>query len=418
MNEILKSPEIRRKLLFTFLIIVLFRFLAHVPTPGVDTNAIKAYISSNSLLGFYDLFSGGGFQNFSIVTLGLSPYITASIIIQLFTTMIPAFEELSKEGESGRDKLDQYTRILTIPISFVQAYGVYFLLNQQGVIGRLETFNLLVLIFTLIGGGMFLVWVGDLVTEYGVGNGISLLIFVGIISSLPTNLIQFYYSSSTYSFLNILLFVAVTLAVIVTVVLINEGTRNIPLEYGKRGVRSEKVTNYLPLKVNQAGVIPIIFAVSVVLIPSFLSGPLLAASNITLVNIGGFLARNFVGTAPLYNAFYFVLVVGFTFFYTFIQFDPEKISNDIKQRGGFIPGTRPGKSTKDYLGKIILRLTFFGAIFLGLIAIMPYFVQLLTGQTNLAIGGTGLLIAVSVVLETIRQLEAQTVSKNYDSFLD
>lgn len=201
MKELFKSPEIRRKLLFTALVLILFRFLAHVPVPGVDTNAIKAYISSSSLLGFYDLFSGGGFQNFSIVTLGLSPYITASIVIQLFTTMVPSFEELSKEGQSGRDKLDQYTRMLTIPVSLIQAYGVYFLLHQQKVIGTLESFNLLVLIFTLIGGGMFLVWIGDLVTEYGVGNGISLLIFVGIISRLPASAAQFYYSSSSYSFL-------------------------------------------------------------------------------------------------------------------------------------------------------------------------------------------------------------------------
>lgn len=417
MLRVLKNQELRNKILFSLFIIVIFRFLAHIPAPGVDLTAVRTFLSSNALFGLFDLFSGGGFQNFSIVTLGLGPYINASIVIQLFTKMIPALEELSKEGESGREKINSYTKLLTVPFSLIQAYGVYFLLSRQTVIGSLDALDLSVLLLTLVGGSMLLVWIGDLVTEYGLGQGISLLIFVGIISSLPTGALNLFTTASSIGLTTLLLIGIATITVIVSVVLVNEGTRNIPLEYGRRGVRSEKVSNYLPIKINQAGVIPIIFAVSLVLVPSILSGPLLAASNPTLQSIGSFLAANFAQTAVLYNVLYFLLVFGFTFFYTFMQFDPEKIADDIKKRGGFIPGIRPGKATAKYLRGIVIKLTLAGATFLGLIAILPYFVTNLTGFANLAIGGTGLLIVVSVVLETVRQAEAMMVTRNYDSFL-
>lgn len=418
MLKLLKNKELRKKILFSIFIIVVFRTLAHIPVPGVDLAAIKEYIQQSVLLGLFDLFSGGGFQNFSIVTLGLGPYINASIIIQLFTKMIPSLEELSKEGEAGREKINMYTKLLTVPLGLVQAYGVYFLLSKQGVITQIQIIQLIIMLFTLVGGSMLMVWLGDLVTEYGVGQGISLLIFVGIVSRFPSTILQMVTLVGNYSLTTLLVFMLLALLVIVSIVLVNEGTRNIPIEYGRRGVRSQRVSNFLPIKINQAGVIPIIFAVSIVMIPTLISGPMLATDSSFLQILGGFLASAFAQSAPLYNILYFALVFGFAFFYTFMQFDPEKIADDIKKRGGFIPGIRPGKSTATYLKGITIRLTLIGACYLGLIAILPYLIQNFTGQTQLAIGGTGILIVVSVVLDTIRQVESMMVTRNYQSFLE
>lgn len=265
---------------------------------------------------------------------------------------------------------------------------------------------------------MFLVWIGELVTEYGVGNGISLLIFVGIISQLPLNIVQFVSTLTPETVFNSLLFVGLTLIIIGAVVMVNEGTRNIPIEYGRTGFRSNKVTNYLPLKINQAGVIPIIFAVSVVLVPSMLAGPLSASSVGVFQDIGRFLTINFTEASPAYNIFYFLLVFGFTYFYTSIQFNPEKIADDIKKRGGFIPGIRPGAATTRYLKSVLYKITFAGATFLGFVAVLPFLVQSTIGFTAFAIGGTGLLIVVSVVLELIRKIESMMVTRSYQSFLE
>jgi len=417
MIKILKNEELRKKLLFSVLIIFLFRILAHIPVPGVDLQAVRSFLNSSAIFGLFDLFSGGGFQNFSIVTLGLGPYINASIIIQLFTKIIPALEELSKEGEAGREKINMYTKFLAVPLALIQAYGVYFLLSKQTVIGQLNPMQLTVLMLSLVSGSMILVWLGDLVTEYGVGQGISLLIFVGIVGRLPSGVLNMVSLVDKYSILVVLLVLIISVLLIAAIVLVNEGTRNVPIEYGRRGVRSQKVTNFLPIKINQAGVIPIIFAVSLVLVPSLISGPLLAMSSTFMQRIGGFLSKNFVSTTITYNLFYFFLVFGFTYFYTFMQFDPDKIADDIKKRGGFIPGIRPGRATSAYLRAITIRLTLVGAMFLGLIAIMPYIVQTATGLASLSIGGTGLLIVVSVVLDTIRQVESMMVTRNYQSFL-
>ena len=417
MLKILKNEELRKKLLFSLFAVIIFRILVHVPVPGVDLQAVRSFLGSNAIFGLFDLFSGGGFQNFSIVTLGLGPYINSSIILQLFTKMIPALEELSKEGEAGREKINMYTKLLTVPLALIQAYGVYFLLSKQTVIGSLGMSQLVVLLLSLVSGSMILVWLGDLVTEYGVGQGISLLIFVGIISRLPSGALSMVSMLDKYNIIVLLLLLAVTVLIILGIVLINEGTRNIPIEYGRRGVRSQKVANFLPIKINQAGVIPIIFAVSIVLVPSLLSGPLLATSSSFLQGLGTFLGRNFTSTAALYNVLYFFLVFGFTFFYTFMQFDPVKIADDVKKRGGFIPGIRPGSATAKYLRNITIRLTLVGALFLGIIAILPYIIQSFTGMTQLAIGGTGILIVVSVVLETVRQIESMMVTRNYQSFL-
>ncbi|KKS17464.1 MAG: Protein translocase subunit SecY [candidate division WWE3 bacterium GW2011_GWB1_41_6] len=417
-NILFRFPELRRRIVFSVMIIFIFRLLAHIPVPGVDTSALKSYLEGNSILGLFDLFSGGGLQNFSIVTLGLNPYINASIVLQLFTMMIPSLEELSKEGESGREKINMYTRFLTVPFALLQSYGMYFLLNRQEVINSLNVVQLIILILTLTAGSMLLMWIGELVTEYGIGNGISMLIFVGIISRLPISIVQFVSTIETQSFINVLIFAALTLLIIAGVVLVNEGTRNIPIEYGRAGVRSQKVRSYLPIKINQAGVIPIIFAVSVVLLPSMIAGPLQATTNPTLQEAGRFLAANFTESGILYNVLYFLLVFGFTYFYTSVQFNPQKISDDVKKRGGFISGIRPGSATTRYLKDVINRITLAGAMFLGLVAIMPFLLQVLGGLSNFAIGGTGLLIVVSVVLETIRQVQSYKVTRNYQSFLD
>lgn len=418
MKNIFKFPEIRKKLTFTLIFIIIFRLLAHIPTPGVDVSAIRAFLSGNVFLGLFDLFNGGGFQNFSIVTLGLGPYINVSIIVQLLTVMIPALEEMQKEGESGREKINMYTRLFTVPMALIQSFGIYFLLSKQGVIGSLGNFDLLILMLSLTAGAMLLVWIGELVTEYGIGNGISLLIFVGIISRLPVSLVSFLGTIDSYNFMNALLFLAVAIIVVVGVVLVNEGTRNIVIEYGRRGTRSQKITNYLPIKINQAGVIPIIFAVSVVMLPSVLASPLQQLDNSFFRNLGYFLSQNFSSSSLGYNILYFILVFGFTYFYTSVQFNPEKIADDIKKRGGFVPGIRPGSNTTKYIKNIVDRITLAGALFLGLIAILPYMIQFfMSGVNNLTVGGTGLLIVVSVVLETIRQVESLTVTRSYDSYL-
>jgi preprotein translocase subunit SecY len=417
MLKFIQHPELRKKILFTLLIIAVFRLLAHVPTPGVNTEAIKAFLQNNVFFGLFDLFSGGGFQNFSVVTLGMAPYINVSIVMQLLTVMIPSLEELQKEGEYGREKINNYTRLLTVPMAMLEAYGIYFLLSKQGVLGQLGTFDLVILVLTLTCGAVLMVWLGELVTEYGIGNGISMMIFISIISRVPSALAGYVNTLTAENFLNTIVFAALALVVIAAVVLVNEGTRNVAIEYGRRGVRSEKVSNFLPIKINQVSVVPILFAVSIVMIPSMAAPALQTSANVTLRNVSHFLATNFTANTWLYNLTYFLLVVAFTYFYTSVQFNPEKIADDVKKRGGFIPGIRPGKNTSQYLKFIVDRITLAGALFLGLIAILPFLVQNYIGTTSLSIGGTGLLIVVSVVLETIRQVESMTVTKSYESFL-
>ncbi len=417
MLKIFKNVEIRNKILFTLFVVVLFRILAHIPVPGVDTQTIRAFLEQSQVLGLFDLFSGGAFRNFSIVTLGVGPYINSQIIFQLLTMVVPSIEELSKEGEYGREKLNMYTKLLTLPLALLQAYGMYFLLSRQDVLAFQDFLTILVMLLTLVGGTMLLTWIGDLVTEYGIGNGISVLIFIGIISRLPSSAIQLYFTAVFGDFIFALLFLILSLIVLIGVVLVNEGTRNVAIEYGRRGTTSSKVTNYLPIKVNQAGVIPIIFAVSLVSVPSLLAGPFQASGNALIQSVGDFLFLNFHHESLPYNLFYFFLVFGFTFFYTSVQFDPEKIADDVKRRGGFIPGIRPGKSTKRFIQGIVTRLTFWGAIFLGFIAILPYIMQTIIGLPGLSVGGTGLLIAVSVVLETVRQLDSLRATRDYSSYL-
>lgn len=414
-----KFPDLKKKILFTLFVIAIFRGLAHVPIPGVDLSALGNLLSRNSFLGLLNVFSGGGLSNFSVITLGLGPYINASIIIQLLTMVFPALEELSKEGEAGRQQLNQYTRLLTVPLCFMQSYSVYFFLRNEGVIGNFSLFTVVLMMLTMSAGTILLMWIGEMLTERGVGNGISMLIFVGIIDRLPATIAQTISTAQTQGYTNLIIFAVFAFIVIAAVVAVNEGTRNIPIEYARR-VRGnyQGNTNYLPLKINQAGVIPIIFAFSLILVPTVAGRYLASLPNPTASQVGNFLSVNFVETAPLHVITFFLLVVGFTYFYTAVQFNPEKIADQIKKNGGFVPGVRPGKPTSEYLNMVISRITLAGALFLGLIAVLPNLVQNLTQVTTLTVGGTSLLIVVSVVLETIRQMESMMQVRSYDSFLE
>lgn len=419
-RQIWMTPEVRKKLLFTAGVLLVYRVLAHIPVAGIDRAALSRLFSGSQLLGLLDIFSGGTLANFSLIALGLGPYINASIILQLLTMIFPKLEELSKEGEAGREMINQYTRWLTIPIAILQGLGMYALLHSQKVIGTLNPLQMLALVVTMVAGTVLAVWLGELVTEYGIGNGISILIFAGIVGRLPVALGQTAVTLETLNLFNLFIFVVVSLMVVAGIVFMNEASRNIPVQYARR-IRGGKVyggqNTHLPLRVNQAGVIPIIFAVSLVLLPSLL-GKFLEQVRVPQIayiarSVTAFMTPN--GLA--YNSIYFVLVVGFTYFYTAVVFNPVKISDEIKKNGGFIPGIRPGESTANYLNGVLNRITLAGAVFLGAIAIMPAIVQTAFRIPTLSLGGTGILIVVSVVLETTKSLQAQLMVRNYDGFL-
>lgn len=416
-----KIPELRRRIIFTAAVFAVFRIFAHVPVPAVDIQSLKELFSQNELLSLLDIFSGGTLANFSVMALGLNPYINASIIFQLLTMIIPRLEELSKEGEAGRELINQYTRMLTVPLAFLQAFGMYMLLRNQGIIASLGVLPLIALIITMATGTMVLMWFGELISEYGIGNGISMLIFAGIIGRLPIALVQTAALSTNTNFFNLTTFTALGLVVIAGIVFINEAIRKVTVQYAKR-IRGNRMyggqTTHLPLRVNQAGVIPIIFAISLVLLPSMVGGFLQAVPNPTVARIASTASQIFTPGGFTYNAIYFLLVIGFTYFYTAVIFNPVRIADDIKKYGGFIPGIRPGKPTADYLNYILTRITTAGALFLGTIAVLPSIIQGLTNVITLTIGGTGILIVVSVILETSKQLEAMLVMRSYEGFLE
>lgn len=414
-----KAPELRKKIIFTALIFLVFRLFAHIPVPGVDLPALKNLFSQNQFLGILDIFSGGTLANFSVMALGLNPYINATIIMQLLQMVFPSLEAISKEGESGRMKINQYARMLTIPLAALQALGTFALLRSQQIIGNVPPLELVILILTLTAGTLLLMWLGELITEYGIGNGISMIIFGGIVGQMPAIIGQTASIISGDQIFNILAFAAVGFLVIAGIVMVNEAIRQIPIVYARR-VRGNKMyggqSTFLPLRVNQAGVIPIIFAVSLVLIPSLLGQYLGQVPNPTVSRIAQGISAAFQPTGIAYNLIYFFLVIGFTYFYTAIIFNPKKISEEIQKYGGFIPGIRPGVSTANYLNYILTRITLAGAVFLGLIAVLPSLVQGVSNVATLTIGGTGILIVVSVVLETARQFETMLVNRNYDGF--
>ena len=419
-NSLFRDPQLKKKLIFSLLIFLFFRIFAFLPVPTIDFIKLRALFSQNQFLSLLDIFSGGTLINFSVMALGLNPYINASIVLQLLTVMFPYLEQLSKEGEYGRFKINQYTRFLTVPLTIVQAIGIFVLLKNQKIIGSLSPLEFFSFIFTMVAGTFILVWFGELISEFGLGNGISLLIFAGIVGRLPVVLSRTAVTFNQEMVFNIGIFLILAVVVIASIVFVNEATRKIPVFYAKR-IKGNKLyqgaTNYLPLKLNQAGVIPIIFAVSFVLVPQLLGNFIIYAKNPVLVTLGKFLVKFFAPMGFFYNFFYFLLVIGFTYFYTVVVFNPQKIAEEIQKHGGFIPGIRPGLATKEYLEKILYKITSVGAVFLGLIAILPVLISKITGLTNLVIGGTGLLIVVSVILETFKMVEAQLVMKNYDKFV-
>ena len=414
-----RASDVRRKILFTAFILIVFRVFAHIPVSGVDLVQLKALFAQNQLLGLLDIFSGGTLANFSVMALGLNPYINASIIMNLGALIFPKLEALQKEGETGRQKINQYTRFLTVPLAAVQAVGMFALLKSQGIISMNNPIEIVSFILTMTAGTMLLVWLGELITEKGVGNGISIIIFAGIVGRLPVILGQTLTTTSSQNLFSVLSFAVMGLVVISMIVIVNEATRRITINYARR-VRGNKMyggqSTHLPLRLNQAGVIPIIFAVSLVLLPSLFANYLTASTNPALRSFATNIAIWFNPDGGIYNVLYFVLVVVFTYFYTAVVFNPKKISEEIQKQGGFIPGIRPGTETAKYLGYVLSRITSGGAIFLGLVAILPVLGRSVTNVQTLLLGGTGILIVVSVVLETIKSIEAQLVMKNYEGY--
>ncbi len=414
----------RRKIVFSLFIFLVFRAFTYVPVSIIQLSKLKELISSNQFLSLLDIFSGGTLINFSVMALGLNPYINASIILQLMTMVFPKLEALSKEGEFGRFKINQYTRILTLPLTLAQSVGIFFLLKNNDLLtmtkGQVPFIEFVSFLCTMVVGTYILMWFGELISEYGLGNGISLLIFAGITSRLIPTLLKTQSLVNQENIISTVVFVALTFLVIAGVVFINQSVRKVPVFYAKRikGNRMyQTASNFLPLRLNQAGVIPIIFAVSFVLFPQLIGNYLQYSSNGAIKSVAKFLVVAFQPSGAMYNIFYFLLVVIFTFVYTMIIFNPQKIAEEIQKHGGFIPGVRPGESTKNYLQSIILKLTSVGALFLGVIAIIPAIISGLTGLNNYAIGGTSILIVVSVVLETLKSIESQVTSRNYEKFL-
>ena len=415
-----RAPDLRRRILYVAFILLVFRLLAHVPVPGVDREQLRSFLQDSPIFGLLDLFSGGGLSNFSVVALGVNPYINASIIMQLMTGVVPSLQNLQREGEYGRTKINQYTRYLSVPMALLQAYGFLALLNANRVLATpfdLGSWETITQIVTLTAGSVVLMWLGELITEKGIGNGVSFIIFAGIVSRVPAALTGFLESPDLA---RLVLFGILAILAVAVIIYIQEGQRRIPIQYASR-VRGRRMyqggQTFLPLRVNQAGVIPIIFAVSILLFPSqiasyFTSSPGLIGEIAT--GIVSWLSQG----SWLYVALYFLLTVGFTYFYTAFTFKPDETAEQLRKNGGFIPGIRPGRPTQDYLARVVTRITVAGALFLGTVAALPPFIGLVWPQfAGMALGGTGVLIVVSVVVETMKQLEAQLLIRQYEGFI-
>jgi len=414
---IFKDPELRKKIFFVLGTLLIFRLVAVLPIPGVDTLRLKAFFEGNQFFGLLNIFSGGALDNLSVVMLGVGPYITASIIMQLLTMLIPRLKEIyHEEGEAGRQKFNQYSRLLTVPLAVVQGFGLLVLLERQGILGALSFPERMVNIAVVAAGSIFLMWLGELISEYGIGNGISILIFAGIVSGIPSAIQQTLFTFEPSQLPLYLGFLAAGIVIVAGVVIVTEGERPLPVSYAKR-IRGNRVyggvSTHLPLRVNQAGVIPIIFALSILLFPQMVVNFLAQSSNPILQSASRAVLA-FISSTWAYTASYFILVFLFTYFYTAVTFDPEQISSNLQKQGAFVPGIRPGRPTAEHLARILNRITLIGALFLGLIAVLPLVMQATTGIVALTIGGTGLLIVVSVVLETVKQVEAQLVMREYE----
>ncbi len=418
--EAFRTPDLRNKILFTLGMLVVFRFLAHVPLPGVDQTQLQNVLAGSQLLNLLDLFSGGGLARLSVVALGVNPYINASIIMTLLNQTIPALEALSKEGEYGRNKINQYTRVLTVPLALLQGIGVAVFMQRSGVLpgfGPGDLMLTLTILASLTAGTLILMWLGELISERGIGNGISFIIFAGIVGRLPTTVSQTLEVQSNFFALAAITVIAIF--VIGAIIFIQEGQRRIPVQYAKR-VRGTRMysggSTFIPLRVNSAGVIPIIFAISILLLPSQVAQYFTNSDTDWLKAASTAIVAGFQNPL-LYNSLYFLLVVVFTFFYTAFTFIPNDVAENIKRYGGFIPGIRPGRPTADFLQRVVTRITIAGALFLGIVAVMPTLIGDITGVQTLRLGGTSILIVVGVVVETMKQLEAQLLQRSYEGFI-
>lgn len=407
---------LRGRILFTLSVLVLFRLMAVIPIPGIDTLRLEQFLSGNDFFGLLNIFSGGGLSNLSIIMLGVSPYITSSIIMQLMTVMFPKLKAMyQEEGDAGRRKFSQYSRLLAVPLALLQGFAFITLLQNQGILAKLSTFDLVTNLVVISAGSLLLMWLGELISEFGIGNGVSLIIFAGIVSVLPGSIGQLLVSFEPSQLPAYIGFIAAALVVIWGVVVITEAERPIPVTYAKQ-VRGNKmyggISTYLPLRVNQAGVIPIIFALSILLFPQMIIKFLTGVSNTVVQSVSSFLL-NLLSNQWFYGIAYFFLVFIFTYFYTAITFDPDSISKNLQRSGAFIPGVRPGVSTSAYIAKTLFRLTMVGALFLGVIAVLPLIVKAFTGITAVAVGGTSLLIVVSVVIDLVKKVDAQISAREY-----
>lgn len=414
--QILKRPELRNKVLFVLAMLIVFRIISNIPIPAVDAIKLKEFFAQNQFFGLISAFTGGSLTALSIGMLGLGPYITGSIIMQLLTMIFPQLEQMYKyEGEAGRAKFNQFSRLLTVPLAILQGFGFLTLLSRQGVIGPLSSLEWITTLVTVTAGSVVLMWLGELITEKNIGNGVSLLILAGIVAGIPTSLRQAAFTYTPDQLFTYIAFIVVGLAVIVGVIYISEAQRNIPINYARR-IRGSKVfggvSTYLPMRVNNAGVIPIIFALSILMFPG-MAASFLASYNIPGISQISIKINEFIQSNLWYSTFYFLLVVLFTYFYTAITFDPKSIAENIQKQGGYIPGIRPGPMTTQFLNHLLTRVTLVGAIFLGVIAILPNIVKGFTGIEAFTVGGTSILIVVSVAIEIMKQIDAQLSMYEY-----
>lgn len=413
---VFQDKTLRRRIYFVIFALFIFRLLAAIPIPGIDTVELNRFLSNNQFFGILNIFSGGGLSNLSIIMLGVGPFITASIIMQLLTIMVPKFKALyQEEGEIGRRKFTQYSRLLAVPLALVQGFSLLTILARQNILGALTPFEMASNLILITAGSMLLMWIGELMSEFGIGNGVSLIIFAGIIANIPSHISQLLFSFDVSQIPLFAVFTVVSLLVVAGVIVVTEAERPIPVTYAKQ-VRGSKMfgggSTYLPLRVNQAGVIPIIFALSILLFPQMIGNFLATSSHAWVVKISSFLLLFAQGTW-LYTIVYFIFVFLFTYFYTAVTFDPEALSTNLQKNGAFIPGIRPGASTSEYISKVLNRITLLGAVFLGLIAVLPLVMRSITGITAIALGGTALLIVVSVVLDLIKKVDAQISMREY-----
>jgi len=420
MMDIWKLPDLRRRILFTLGILVVFRFLAQVPLPGVDIEALQEFFGQNLLFGMLDLFSGGAMSSFSVVAAGIYPYITASIVMQLLVPVIPRLQAISQEGELGRNRINRITHLLTVPLAALQGYGMLSILRMQGVMGSLPPLTTATIVTTMVAGTIFLVWLGELITERGIGNGISIIIFGGIVAGLPGIVGSGIVDAQAGNPEGLIAYIVLTLAMLVLIVIFVEAHRRIPVQYARSTIRSGRIyrqsgSTYIPLRVNTAGMIPLIFALAMMQLPATISSFFMGPADDP--NFWNTISNMFQSDTVLYQGLYFALVIGFAFFYTMVIFEQMNLPQTLQQQSGFIPGVRPGKATADYLNKVIKRITFGGALFLALVAILPFIAKEITGVTALVFRSTAILIAVGVALDTMKQLEAQLTMRRYEGFL-